>query len=71
MTGARDPEGLPVIDVAPLTSGGPADRGGAASPAAEAVAEQIRAACRMRGFFYVTGHGVPAELLAELADASA
>ena len=24
-----------------------------------------------RGFFYVTGHGVPADLLAELADASA
>jgi isopenicillin N synthase-like dioxygenase len=27
-------------------------------------------ACRERGFFYVTGHGVPAGLLDELADAS-
>ena len=39
--------------------------------AAGAVAEQIQAACRDRGFFYVTGHGVPAELLDELAAASA
>ena len=35
------------------------------------MAEQIQAACRDRGFFYVTGHGVPAELLDELAAASA
>ena len=35
------------------------------------MAEQIQAACRERGFFYVTGHGVPAGLLGELADASA
>ena len=35
------------------------------------MAEQIQAACRERGFFYVTGHGVPDGLLDELADASA
>jgi isopenicillin N synthase-like dioxygenase len=35
------------------------------------VAEQLQAACRERGFFYVTGHGIRAELLDELADASA
>ena len=55
---------LPVIDVGPLAGGGPAAARGA-------VAEQIQAACRERGFFYVTGHGVPAELLDQLADASA
>jgi isopenicillin N synthase-like dioxygenase len=55
---------LPVIDVGPLVGGGPAG-------AADAIAGQIEAACRDRGFFYVTGHGVPTGLLAELADASA
>jgi len=55
---------LPVIDVGPLI--------GRASVAARAdVAGQIQAACRERGFFYVTGHGVPAGLLEQLADASA
>jgi isopenicillin N synthase-like dioxygenase len=55
---------LPVVDVGPLV--------GSASAAARAgVAGQIQAACRERGFFYVTGHGVPAGLLDELADASA
>jgi len=55
---------LPVIDVGPLAGRGPAAARGA-------VAEQIQAACRERGFFYVAGHGVPAELLDQLADASA
>jgi isopenicillin N synthase-like dioxygenase len=54
-----------VIDVAPLT-GGSLDMARAAT-----VAGQIQAACRERGFFYVTGHGVPAGLVDELADASA
>jgi isopenicillin N synthase-like dioxygenase len=55
---------LPVIDVGPLVGGGQA-------AATAAVAKQIQAACRDRGFFYVTGHGVMTGLLAELADASA
>jgi non-haem dioxygenase in morphine synthesis N-terminal len=55
---------LPVIDVAPLAGCAPAVAG-------VAVGEQIQSACRERGFFYMTGHGVPAGLLAELADASA
>ena len=55
---------LPVIDVAPLAGNGTAGERGA-------VAEQIQAACRQYGFFYVTGHGVPSELLAALAAASA
>jgi len=55
---------LPVVDVGPVVGGGPA-------AAVAAVAEQIQAACRDRGFFYVTGHGVLPDLVAELADASA
>src|SRR5215472_16350218 len=55
---------LPVIDVEPMVIG-------CSTAAAVAAARQIEAACRDRGFFYVTGHGVPACLLAELADASA
>jgi isopenicillin N synthase-like dioxygenase len=58
------PGGLPVIDVAPLAGGGTA-------AACAAVAAQIQAACRERGFFYVTGHGVPAGLLHELTAAAA
>ena len=58
---------LPVIDVAPLAGGGAgtvvAGTVVAGRAAAGTVAEQIQAACRDRGFFYVTGHGVPAELL--------
>ena len=55
---------LPVIDVGPLA--------GRSSAAARAgAAGQIQAACRERGFFYVTGHGVPPGLLDQLADASA
>jgi len=63
MAGADGAGRLPVIDVALLTSGDPA--------AMTAAAGQIQAACRDRGFFYVTGHGVPPDLLADLAAASA
>jgi isopenicillin N synthase-like dioxygenase len=64
MAGSSGSAALPVIDVGPLLGGGPA-------AARAAVAEQIQVACRERGFFYVTGHGVPGGLLDELADASA
>jgi isopenicillin N synthase-like dioxygenase len=64
MAGAVGPAALPVIDVGPLVNHGDAAE-------AAVVAEQIQAACRDRGFFYVTGHGVGDGLLAELADASA
>jgi isopenicillin N synthase-like dioxygenase len=55
--------GLPVIDVSPVV-------GGSNAAAEQAVAQQIQAACRSYGFFYVTGHGVPAALLADLDRAS-
>jgi isopenicillin N synthase-like dioxygenase len=64
MQRSRGSSALPVIDVAALTEGG-------AEAACSAVAEQIQAACREHGFFYVTGHRVPAGLLARLAAASA
>jgi len=64
MPGLDGSAALPVIDVSPLT--------GPASPSARAgVAGQIQDACRERGFFYVTGHRVPAGLLDQLAAASA
>jgi isopenicillin N synthase-like dioxygenase len=50
---------LPVIDVSPLAAGSD-------SMAQQAVADEIRAACRTYGFFYVSGHGVPAELVRRL-----
>jgi len=60
----------------PLVGGPPGGAGTGAGTAAgaeprAAVAQQIQAACRDRGFFYVTGHGVPAGLLEQLAEASA
>ncbi len=64
MSGAGSSAVLPVIDVGPLVGDGSA--GGRAG-----VAAQIQVACRERGFFYVTGHGVPAGLLDQLAEASA
>ena len=64
MPGSGESAMLPVIDVGPLV-------GHASAAARDGVAGQIQAACRERGFFYVTGHGVPAGLLDQLAAASA
>jgi isopenicillin N synthase-like dioxygenase len=47
---------IPVIDLAPLSAGD-----------SDALASDIDRACREIGFFYVTGHGVPAELSARVA----
>ena len=48
---------IPTIDLTPLRSGNDADK--------RKVARQIDAACRDTGFFLVTGHGVPADLIAK------
>ena len=47
--------GVPIIDIAPLLAGSPAD--------AARVAGEIGAACRNIGFFYIVGHGVPDALM--------
>jgi isopenicillin N synthase-like dioxygenase len=64
MAGPSSAAALPVIDVGPLS-------GSSTATARAAAAAQLQLACRERGFFYVTGHGVPAGLVDELADASA
>jgi len=65
---------LPIIDVAPLADVAAGTAAAIPAPvtaAALAAAGQIQAACRERGFFYVTGHGVPAALTDQLTQASA
>lgn len=51
---------LPVIDIAPLFGKSDAAR----------VPKEIEAACRDTGFFYITGHGVGADVVARLDRAS-
>lgn len=48
---------LPIIDVSPLVT---------ASGDREQVAREISDACKAHGFFYITGHGVPQELIDRL-----
>jgi isopenicillin N synthase-like dioxygenase len=54
---------IPVIDIAPLVNGSPAQ--------AAAVAKALGTACRDVGFFYVTGHSVPPALIARVFEMSA
>jgi isopenicillin N synthase-like dioxygenase len=49
---------LPVIDISPLLGADPSARA--------AAADEIGRACRAQGFFYVTGHGISENLLADL-----
>ena len=48
---------IPVIDISPFTDGG---------PAADAVIDEVRAACEEHGFLVVAGHGIPMEVNADL-----
>ena len=50
-------DAIPVIDLAPFLAGEPG--------ALEATATQLRHICENVGFLFVTGHGVPAELMRE------
>ncbi|KAF1043669.1 isopenicillin N synthase family dioxygenase [Xylophilus sp.] len=52
---------LPLIDVSTLVAG---------TPGRAEAARRIGAACRAHGFFYVQGHGVPADLVARLENRS-
>jgi isopenicillin N synthase-like dioxygenase len=54
---------IPVIDISPLAGGSPAQ--------AQAVAKALGQACRDVGFFYISGHGVPAALMKRVFDTSA
>lgn len=51
---------VPIVDISPLREG----------TDARSVSEAIRLACREHGFFYVTGHGVPEELVRRLESLS-
>src|ERR1700761_7317544 len=54
---------IPVIDIAPLVNGSPEQ--------AQAVAKTLGTACREVGFFYISGHGVPPDLMARVVETSA
>ena len=53
---------IPVIDIRPHLQGGDDER--------QRVARQIAAACTDSGFFCITGHGVPADLVARTRQAA-
>ncbi|KAA9380903.1 isopenicillin N synthase family oxygenase [Microbispora cellulosiformans] len=72
MNSAVNPAGntagpLPVIDVSPFTGPSTPDTGRERA----GVARRIEAACLDSGFFYISGHGVPDDLIALLREAAA
>lgn len=54
-TPPQAPTSIPVLDIGGTFSGD--------SPERQRVAREIHRACRETGFFYVSGHGVPAQLI--------
>jgi len=58
-----DEIGIPIIDIGAL-------RSGPSEAAIERIADRIREACTGIGFFYITDHGVPEDLLAEAFEAT-
>jgi isopenicillin N synthase-like dioxygenase len=52
---------LPIIDISPFVTGG-------SDAARKNVAAELRAACIDIGFFYITGHGIPAAELDQVID---
>lgn len=57
---AASREEVPVLDLTPLTEGKPIDD----------LARQLDDACRETGFFYIANHGVPANVLKDVFDAT-
>jgi isopenicillin N synthase-like dioxygenase len=53
-----DRASLPVIDISGFRNGDDASRG--------QIGAALRAACAANGFFYVTGHGIPSELIQQM-----
>src|SRR5579871_4324129 len=54
---------IPVIDIAPLLKGTHKEQ--------QAVADTLGHACREVGFFYITGHGIPEDLMSRVFEKSA
>jgi isopenicillin N synthase-like dioxygenase len=66
---------VPVIDISALVTSRAATKRGAELAAADisavnSVAQSISRACRLHGFFYISNHGVPAELINRVEELS-
>ena len=57
---SASPSEVPTLDLSSWLAGGTPD----------ALVEQLRAACLGTGFFYVAGHGVPEQVVADVFDAT-
>ena len=55
-------DSVPIIDISPFLAGDDAGK--------QAVAEQVADACTSIGFFAISGHGVPQDIIEDLREAS-